>query len=307
MTPIVPPGSAATARSAVVASLASALAAAAASAALGRADRRERRLERTNFHGRAVSLRGGVGVAVGATAAGACSERLLRRPTEPVGANAAIAAVTAVTAAGAAGLIDDLDAGAHDGGTPAKGLKGHLTALRRGHLTTGVLKVAIIGGGALVAGGLLATTRKHADTAQAVADAANSAVVIASWANLHNLLDLRPGRALKAAVLASAPLLADERREAASSRVFAAGALGAAAAALPGDLGEVTMLGDTGANALGALVGTALAAHPSRTLRVVAAITGTGLVLASEKVSFTRVIEGNRILAAVDRIGRRAP
>ncbi|SDN66628.1 hypothetical protein SAMN05216355_10992 [Actinomyces ruminicola] len=305
MTPTVPttsgpaPGPVATAA-------ASLLTTAAVAAALGRAGAGSRRLERTNFHGRTVSLRGGVGVAAGATAAGACAGGFRYHAGEPVGA-AAIAAVTAVTAAGTAGLVDDLDAGAHDGAVPAKGLKGHLAALRRGHVTTGALKVAVIGGGALVAGGLLAHARRHDGAARAVADAATGAVVIASWANLHNLLDLRPGRALKAAVLASAPLLADRRPESAASRALAAGALGAAAAALPEDLGETTMLGDTGANALGALVGAALAAHPSRPLRAAAGITGTGLVLASERISFTRVIENHPLLSAVDRLGRRAP
>ena len=65
------------------------------------------------------------------------------------------------------------------------------------------------------------------------------------------------------------------------------------------------MLGDTGANAVGAVVGTALAAHPSRTVRGLAALVGTALVLASERVSFTRVIDRTPVLAALDGLGRR--
>ena len=263
-----------------------------------------RRLERVNFRGRTVSLRGGVGVAAGAVAA---SAQLGRALGAGAGARPAVAAVAATGAAGAAGLIDDLDAGAHDGDTPAKGLKGHLSALARGRVTTGAVKIAVIGSGALVAGVLLARHRAAAPLRRPAApalDAVVSAVTIASWADVHNLLDLRPGRALKAAALLTAPLLADRRRAAAASRALAAGCLGAAAAALPGDLMEETMLGDTGANALGALAGTALAAHPARPVRVAAAAAGTGLVLASERVSFTRVIARTPALAALDAVGR---
>ena len=263
-----------------------------------------RRLERVNFRGRTVSLRGGVGVAAGAVAA---SAQLGRALGAGAGTRPAVAAVAATGAAGAAGLIDDLDAGAHDGDTPAKGLKGHLSALARGRVTTGAVKIAVIGSGALVAGVLLARHRAAAPLRRPAAtalDAVVSAVTIASWADVHNLLDLRPGRALKAAALLTAPLLADRRPAAAASRALAAGCLGAAAAALPGDLMEETMLGDTGANALGALAGTALAAHPARPVRVAAAAAGTGLVLASERVSFTRVIARTPALAALDAVGR---
>lgn len=263
-----------------------------------------RRLERVNFRGRTVSLRGGVGVAAGAVAA---SAQLGRALGAGAGTRPAAAAVAATGAAGAAGLIDDLDAGAHDGQTPAKGLKGHLSALARGRVTTGAVKIAVIGSGALVAGVLLARHRAAAPLRRPAAtalDAVVSAVTIASWADVHNLLDLRPGRALKAAALLTAPLLADRRPAAAASRALAAGCLGAAAAALPGDLMEETMLGDTGANALGALAGTALAAHPARPVRVAAAAAGTGLVLASERVSFTRVIARTPALAALDAVGR---
>ena len=264
-----------------------------------------RHLERVNFRGRTVSLRGGVGVAAGAVAA---SAQLGRALGAGAGMRPAAAAVAATGAAGAAGLIDDLDAGAHDGDTPAKGLKGHLSALARGRVTTGAVKIAVIGSGALVAGVLLARHRAAAAPlrrpAATALDAVVSAVTIASWADVHNLLDLRPGRALKAAALLTAPLLVDRRPAAAASRALAAGCLGAAAAALPGDLMEETMLGDTGANALGALAGTALAAHPARPVRVAAAAAGTGLVLASERVSFTRVIARTPALAALDAVGR---
>lgn len=260
-------------------------------------------LERSNFHGRAVSLRGGIGAAVGATAAGSITGRL----THPqVGARHSAAAVVAVTAAGTAGLVDDLDAGAHDGAEVAKGLKGHLGALTQGRVTTGVLKIAVIGSGAMVAGVLLARSRAAGKALPAIAtDAAGSAVVIASWANVLNLLDLRPGRALKATALMAALLAASPGRAAATTRLLAAGALGTAAAAAPEDLAERTMLGDTGANALGALVGTALAAHPDARLRALAAAGGVALVLASEKVSFTRIIESTPVLAALDSLGRR--
>lgn len=267
------------------------------------------RLERTNFRGRTTSLRGGVGAAAGAVAASARIDRAV-----PGSEAVAVAALVATTTAGVAGLADDLDAGAHDGGAPVKGLTGHLGALARGRVTTGALKVVVIGSGALVSGVLLARYRNRsllgpvagARGPLAVAvDAATGAAVIAAWANVHNLLDLRPGRALKTAALLSGSLLIDRRRGAGASRALAAGALGIVAAALPEDLLEDTMLGDTGANAVGALVGTALAAHPGRAVRGLAALVGTGLVLASERVSFTRVIAGTPVLAALDGLGRR--
>ena len=279
------------------------------SAGAGSFDGLRPRLERMNFRGRTTSLRGGVGAAAGAVAASARIARAV-----PGSEAVAVAALVATTTAGVAGLADDLDAGAHDGGAPVKGLTGHLGALARGRVTTGALKVVVIGSGALVSGVLLARYRNRsllgpvagARGPLAVAvDAATGAAVIAAWANVHNLLDLRPGRALKTAALLSGSLLIDRRRDAGASRALAAGALGIVAAALPEDLLEDTMLGDTGANAVGALVGTALAAHPGRAVRGLAALVGTGLVLVSERVSFTRVIAGTPVLAALDGLGRR--
>lgn len=278
---------------------------AAASVAL-RAQPGRARLERSNFRGRTVSLRGGIATAIGATAAAWRTGALARRLPSSPAPRPALAAAIAASAGGTAGLIDDLDAGAHDGETPAKGLAGHLGALARGRVTTGALKIAIIGSGALVGGVLLARHRAPAARPRAlVADAAVSTIVIGAWANVHNLLDLRPGRALKAGALISAPLLAWPGQAAAPTRLLAAGALGVAAASAPEDLGERTMLGDTGANSLGALVGTALATAPSRAFRHGAAVAGVALILASERVSFSRVIDSTPALAALDALGRR--
>ena len=258
-------------------------------------------LERTNFHGRTVSLRGGVGAAAGAVTAGIEAGRLLRGRTDS-SSRVGLAATIAAGAGGCAGVVDDLDAGAHDGDTPAKGLKGHLTALAHGRVTTGALKIAVIGSGALVGGVLLA---RHRSSGAGARPPVSSAVVIAAWANLLNLLDLRPGRALKTACIVSTPLLATPGRDGEPTRMLAAGTLGVSLAALPEDLLENTMLGDTGANAVGALLGTALACHPHAAVRAGAALSGVSLILASEKVSFSRVISETPVLAALDGLGRR--
>ena len=272
-------------------------------------------LNRRNFHGRTVNLRGGVGAAAGSVMASVEAGRLTRGASASASSAprsdswVGLASTLATTASGCAGLVDDLDAGAHDGDAPAKGLKGHLTALAHGRVTTGALKIAVIGSGALVGGVLLACHRSagtdRRPLAASAVDAASSAVVIASWANLLNLLDLRPGRALKAASIVSVPLLATPGRAGEPTRLLAAGTLGVSLTALPGDLQENTMLGDTGANAVGALLGTALACHPSRVVRAGAALSGVGLILASEKVSFSRVIADTPVLAALDGLGRR--
>ncbi|AMD99715.1 hypothetical protein AXE84_10035 [Actinomyces oris] len=265
-------------------------------------------LERINFHGRTVSLRGGVGAAAGAVTAGIEAGRLLRGRTGSP-SRAGLAATLASAAGGCAGLVDDLDAGAHDGDTPAKGLKGHLTALAHGRVTTGALKIAVIGSGALVGGVLLARHRSSGagarPPASSAVDVVSSAVVIAAWANLLNLLDLRPGRALKTACIVSTPLLATPGRDGEPTRMLAAGTLGVSLMALPEDLLENTMLGDTGANAIGALLGTALACHPHAVVRAGAALSGVSLILVSEKVSFSRVISDTPVLAALDGLGRR--
>lgn len=277
--------------------------------------------ERTNFHGVTVSLRGGVAMAGASVASAAVASALSDQP------RAALGGVVASLGGGLAGYIDDVDQGAHDGGKVAKGLKGHLGALAHGQVTTGVIKIAGIGASALAASALVGS--KATSVSGKAADLALNTVLIAGTANLANLLDLRPGRALKATVLVATPLSyfscaaaktsASGASGAASAtpaapasasgasaqRLLASGLNAAAITALVEDLQETTMLGDTGANAAGALLGTSLAANDSWKLRLGTTLGVVGLILASEKVSFSKVIAANPALNWLDQLWRR--
>ena len=94
-------------------------------------------------------------------------------------------------------------------------------------------------------------------------DAVLAGGVVAGSANLANLFDLRPGRASKVFLVASGGPLASNGRGGSFGDVVA-GPTGATVALLGEDLGERAMLGDTGANALGAAWGVGAAASMSR-------------------------------------------
>jgi UDP-N-acetylmuramyl pentapeptide phosphotransferase/UDP-N-acetylglucosamine-1-phosphate transferase len=240
------------------------------------------RWRRTNYAGRPVTLLGGPALAVSATATAVLGA--------PPGTRAAAAVVGGV--AGLVGGYDDV-AGARPDQAGDKGLAGHLRALRQGRMSAGAVKVAGIVSAAAVAAVL---TRRERGT---LVDDVLTTGLVAGTANLVNLLDLRPGRAGKAGVLAAAATLGGPVGG------LVAGPLGATLAVLPEDLGERVMLGDCGANALGALLGLRLAALPGRGARAGLLGTVVALTLASEKVSFTKVIEATPGLRELDRLGRR--
>jgi UDP-N-acetylmuramyl pentapeptide phosphotransferase/UDP-N-acetylglucosamine-1-phosphate transferase len=245
-------------------------------------------LERTNFRGRSVTLAGGPALAAGATAGAAMAAG---------SAAAAAAALTAGLGAGAVGLYDDV-VGARPEQKAYKGFRGHLFALRDRRVTSGLVKIAGVGAAGLAASALLAADSRRGRGASLV-DVLLGAGVIAGTANLMNLLDLRPGRALKAGLLIGAPLATGP------AGGLAAGPVGAAAALLPADLDERIMLGDSGANALGALLGVALAARTGPVGRAAVLAVVAGLTAASERVSFTAVIERTGWLRRLDEFGRR--
>ncbi len=254
------------------------------------------RWTRTNHRGEPISLLAGLAWVAGTAGA------LAVVPGLP--ARLRTAALAATTTAGALGAYDDLAEGA-----VSKGLAGHLGALARGELTTGAVKVLGLGAGGLAAAALLPAERGGDAARGAVGRAADVLVagaVVAGTANLLNLLDLRPGRALKVS-LVPLPLAALAGSAGRPATIPAAVAAGAAVALLPDDLGERTMLGDTGANAVGALLGVAALAATGRRGRLALLAGLVALTAASERISFTRVIERTPLLRELDALGRRPP
>jgi UDP-GlcNAc:undecaprenyl-phosphate/decaprenyl-phosphate GlcNAc-1-phosphate transferase len=241
---------------------------------------------RTNHAGAIVTLAEGP-IAVVALLVGAGVDRLL---DESVRRSLAVA--IAGVGSGMVGAYDDLY-----GTTQAKGLRGHLRALRSGEVTSGTIKVLGVGCSAATAAALIQRGRPGCQKPMCrVLDGLVDTALIAATANLINLFDLRPGRAAKVVILLGTGLLG----------FGAAPAVGAAAGSLPTDLAARSMLGDCGANALGAAAGTAAAQSLPRRFRLLALGAVVALNLASERVSFTEVIEGTPLLRRLDQLGRPA-
>lgn len=237
------------------------------------------RWDRTNHAGRTVTLLEGpvyaVAAAAGAAAAG--------RPSAP--------ALVASLGAGGFGALDDLA-----GDSSSKGLKGHLGALSRGEVTTGAVKIV-----GLAATGLAAALLADRGTERGFGASLVGGAAIAGAANIANLFDLRPGRTLKVTSIAALPLVLPPS---AAGAATAAASLGAAAGTMPSDLRGESMLGDTGANAAGALVGLALVERTGVAGRLALLAATAGLTVLSEKVSFSKVIDDTPVLRRVDRWGR---
>jgi hypothetical protein len=169
----------------------------------------------------------------------------------------------AVAAVCLIGVLDDAFSG------PERGWRAHLEAGR----TTGVLKLL----GIPIIGAL--ATRS-----------VSGALLVGLSANALNLFDTKPGRALKA-FLVAAP---------------GSGYTSVAILLLPYDLREKSMLGDAGSNALGAVVGlnSVDVFHGRRRWAVIAALAGLNLL--GERRSLGNLIERTPGLAWLDRLGRRA-
>jgi hypothetical protein len=168
----------------------------------------------------------------------------------------------AVAIVAALGLADDLWSG------PERGLLAHVRTGR----TTGVLKLLGIPAVGLVA------TRKL-----------SGALLVGLAANALNQLDTRPGRALKAYLLAAVPLRAP---------------LGVAVLLLPYDLREMAMLGDGGSNALGAVLGLNSVKRFTGRGRWVAIGALAGLTFLGERTSLGAWIERTPGVRWLDRLGR---
>ncbi|MDQ3894853.1 MAG: hypothetical protein M3292_09385, partial [Actinomycetota bacterium] len=166
------------------------------------------------------------------------------------------------------GIADDVWSG------PERGVRAHLRAGR----TTGVLKALAIPAVALAA------TRS-----------ASGALLVALAAHALNLHDTRPGRALKAFLIAAAAARGD-------SLAY----VPVAVALLPYDLREMAMLGDAGSSALGAVLGLSSVAKSRGRGRWLVLAALAALSLLGEFRSLGSLIERTPVLRDLDRIGRPA-
>jgi len=190
------------------------------------------------------------------------------------------------------GLIDDTLG--EPGGRPApRGWRGHGAAVVRGELSTGALKaVGALGLALLAVDGVWVSDF----------DWLLAAVVLVLATNVFNLLDLRPGRTLKAFVLVAAGVVigSGELRALWTVGLFAGPVLVAGAY----DLRERAMLGDTGANLVGGLAGLMLVLVLSQTGLLIALGLLLAITLYGELRSISALIERTPGLRELDSWGR---
>ncbi|MCZ7526031.1 MAG: hypothetical protein M5U14_06390 [Acidimicrobiia bacterium] len=251
-------------------------------------------LQRENYRGHRLPTAGGVIVVLAllVVEAGRASAGALGVGEESGLTEARALVLFACLGFGLLGLLDDLL-----GEGEERGFRGHVAALVQGRVTTGALK-AFGGVGVAV---ILVATPGFVGGRRIVVDA----VIIALAANLGNLLDRAPGRTVKVALAAYVPLAVVAGTGPVG--VALAPVMGATAGLLGDDLRERLMLGDTGANVIGGVVGLGAVLVLGDGARLVVLVGLLALNLLSEVVSFSRVIEGVAPLRALDLLGRRRP
>lgn len=209
------------------------------------------------------------------------------RETAPPGAEGA----AGPSPPGSASTPAQAGSGAADD-TP-RGLRGHARATARGRPSTGALKALgtlglalfVLSGQGLGAGEYLI-----------------SVAVLVLCTNFFNLLDLRPGRSVKALLLLGAGLLVGTRDV---DPLWAVGLfVGPVVALLPVDLQERGMLGDTGSNAVGAVAGLWLVLALDTTGQAVALGLLALATAYGEFRSISALIDRTPGLRHIDSIGR---
>ncbi len=190
---------------------------------------------------------------------------------------------------GIIGIVDDLI-----GEKDIKGFKGHISSLLRMKLTTGGLKL-IIGGIAAIFASIIISTN--------VIELVMNILIIGLFTNLINLFDLRPGRAGKVFMLLSIILILTSKMS--KYNYIMISLLGIVLVYLPYDLKAKSMMGDTGSNVLGMTLGVFCAGTQPIWVKTLCLILLIIIHIISEYYSLTRIIDNNRLLCYIDKLGRQ--
>lgn len=186
-----------------------------------------------------------------------------------------------------AGILDDII-----GNRDVSGLKGHFKSLLKGKLTTGGFK-ALFGGfiGILVS---VAISKN-------IMDIFINTLIIALSTNFMNLLDLRPGRAIKVYSLIMISIFITLGGY---IKILPLLILPNVLAYFNWDLKAKAMMGDTGSNVLGISIGILMVFGYSFNVRLGWLVFLVLIHILTEKYSLTKIIENNKILNFVDKLGR---
>lgn len=255
---------------------------------------------RTNYAGREVPVPSGILIPLAAFVALGVSaplDRLL--DDEILGGSGLVGVMIYIIGVCLLGAIDDLL------GTPViegglgrqdpRGVRGHAKATFSGGFSTGAVKAVGSLGLAAFAMGLIVPGDLEYLLAIAL-------VVVTT--NLFNLLDLRPGRALKVFFVVAIGLCIGAWT---LEPVWLTGVfLGSLPILLYYDLGEQGMLGDTGSNAIGAIAGVWMVLTLSTTAQLIALAVVVLITLYGEFRSISQLIDRTPVLRSLDHLGRRS-
>ena len=185
------------------------------------------------------------------------------------------------------GIIDD-----SLGNRGVTGLIGHFKALFKGSLTTGAFK-ALLGG---FVGLTLAVT-----LSKSIPNIIVATLVVALSTNMMNLFDLRPGRAIKAYVILVIIIFLASAK---FNREVMMLIVPAVLAYFYFDLRALTMMGDAGSNVLGVSIGVFIVSSFDLPVQLVSLVLLVAIHVLTEKFSLTKIIENNKFLNYLDRLGR---
>lgn len=189
---------------------------------------------------------------------------------------------------GIVGLVDDVY-----GNRSAGGFSGHFGMLRHGKVSTGLIKAVVGGILSLLVGLVIA----RFDLVQGFING----LVIGFSANLLNLLDLRPGRAVSC-FWVGVLLLALCGRQNTSLLMEIVPIVVPAIFLTMLDRSARVMLGDAGSNVLGAVAGLLAVYSLGLPGKLVILVLLIGVHVYAEKYSISRLIEETRVLRSLDRL-----